>query len=233
MRYFITLLILFSCLDGYSQKVAVRLNALPATDGAFGAGVSYGIGNKSTVELAGSLRPWKRSEMYVNRYWLIQPEYKYWTCQKFNGFFWGGYLNGAQFNVGGKKLPFGIFADLKKYRYEGWLIGGGISCGYHWMLNDHWNVETSLGVGYDFIRYKQYNCVRKCAGLRNKGQYHYIGPSKASVSLVYLFKREEQYEKYMESLVFKTKKDLFSDSTQIPYYPMESLSVGTWWNEQE
>lgn len=37
----------------------------------------------------------------------------------------------------------------------------------------------------------------------------------------------------MESLVFKTKKDLFSDSTQIPYYPMESLSVGTWWNEQE
>ena len=187
MRYFITLLILFSCLDGYSQKVAVRLNALPATDGAFGAGVSYGIGNKSTVELAGSLRPWKRSEMYVNRYWLIQPEYKYWTCQKFNGFFWGGYLNGAQFNVGGKKLPFGIFADLKKYRYEGWLIGGGISCGYHWMLNDHWNVETSLGVGYDFIRYKQYNCVRKCAGLRNKGQYHYIGPSKASVSLVYLF----------------------------------------------
>ena len=77
MRYFITLLILFSCLDGYSQKVAVRLNALPATDGAFGAGVSYGIGNKSTVELAGSLRPWKRSEMYVNRYWLIQPEYKY------------------------------------------------------------------------------------------------------------------------------------------------------------
>lgn len=111
----------------------------------------------------------------------------YLVTQKFNGFFWGGYLNGAQFNVGGKKLPFGIFADLKKYRYEGWLIGGGISCGYHWMLNDHWNVETSLGVGYDFIRYKQYNCVRKCAGLRNKGQYHYIGPSKASVSLVYLF----------------------------------------------
>lgn len=32
MRYFITLLILFGCLDGYSQKVAVRLNALPATE---------------------------------------------------------------------------------------------------------------------------------------------------------------------------------------------------------
>ena len=70
MRYFITLLILFSCLDGYSQKVAVRLNALPATDGAFGAGVSYGIGNKSTVELAGSLRPWKRSETSEGKNYL-------------------------------------------------------------------------------------------------------------------------------------------------------------------
>jgi len=29
---------------------------------------------------------------------VLQPEYKYWTCQKYNGLFWGGYLNGAQFN---------------------------------------------------------------------------------------------------------------------------------------
>ena len=55
------------------------------------------------------------------------------------------------------------------------------------MLDNHWNIETSLGVGYDFIRYKQYNCVKECAGLRDKGDYHYIGSSKASISLVYLF----------------------------------------------
>lgn len=187
MKYFLFLFLSVGWLHCHSQKVAVRVNALPAIEGALEAGVSYAIGNKSTVELTGSLRPWKREEKYVNRYWLIQPEYKYWTCQKFNGFFWGTYLNGAQFNIGGEKLPFGIFAGLKKYRYEGWLAGGGISVGYHWMLNDHWNIETSLGVGYDFIRYKQYNCVKKCAGLRDKGDYHYIGPSKASISLVYLF----------------------------------------------
>ena len=57
MRYFITLLILFGCLDGYSQKVAVRLNALPERDGAVGAGVSYGIVNNRTVERSGRLRP--------------------------------------------------------------------------------------------------------------------------------------------------------------------------------
>ena len=147
MKRFIFLLLLLGCLDAYSQKAAIRVNALSAIDGAFGGGISYAIGKRSTVELAGSLRPWKRSEEYVNRYWLLQPEYKYWTCQKYNGFFWGGYLNGAQFNIGGKKLPFGIFSQLKRHRYEGWLAGGGISCGYHWMLNDHWNIETSVGVG--------------------------------------------------------------------------------------
>ena len=75
MKRFIFLLLLLGCLDAYSQKAAIRVNALSAIDGAFGGGISYAIGNKSTVELAGSLRPWKRSEEYVNRYWLLQPEY--------------------------------------------------------------------------------------------------------------------------------------------------------------
>ena len=184
MKRFIFLLLFLGCLDAYSQKVAIRVNALSAIDGAFGGGISYAIGNKNTVELTGSLRPWKRSEEYVNRYWLLQPEYKYWTCQKYNGFFLGAYLNGAQFNIGGKKLPFGVFSQLKRHRYEGWLAGGGISCGYHWMLNDHWNIETSVGAGYEYIHYRQYNCVDKCAKLKEEGKYHYAGPNKASISSV-------------------------------------------------
>ena len=62
MKRFIFLLLLLGCLDAYSQKVAIRVNALSAIDGAFGGGISYAIGNKNTVELTGSLRPWKRSE---------------------------------------------------------------------------------------------------------------------------------------------------------------------------
>ena len=44
------------------------------------------------------------------------------------------------------------------------LAGGGTSAGYHWMLDNHWNIETSLGVGYDFIRaWQQYNWVSRNA----------------------------------------------------------------------
>ena len=123
----------------------------------------------------------------VNKYWLIQPEYRYWTCRKFNGSFWGAYLNGAQFNVGGKKMPFGLFPWLKEHRYAGWLAGGGISYGYHIMLNRHWNIEVSVGVGYEYIDYKKYKCPDVCAELLEKGHYHYFGPSRASLSIVYIF----------------------------------------------
>ena len=53
MKYFLFLFLFLSVgwLHCHSQKVAVRVNALPAIEGALEAGVSYAIGNKSTVEL--------------------------------------------------------------------------------------------------------------------------------------------------------------------------------------
>lgn len=36
MKHFIFLLLLLGCLDAYSQKAAIRVNALSAIDGAFG-----------------------------------------------------------------------------------------------------------------------------------------------------------------------------------------------------
>ena len=178
-RYVLSCLLLGSALSVSAQKTAVKSNLLSAANGALNAGVEYAFGPKSTFDLSGSIRPWKRTEGYVNKYWLIQPEYRYWTCQKFNGSFWGSYLNGAQFNVGGKKMPFGLFPWLKEHRYAGWLAGGGISYGYHIMLNRHWNIEVSVGVGYEYIDYKKYKCPDVCAELLEKGHYHYFGPSRA------------------------------------------------------
>lgn len=167
-RYVLSCLLLGGSLSVSAQKTAVKSNLLSAANGALNAGVEYAFGPKSTFDLSGSIRPWKRTEGYVNKYWLIQPEYRYWTCQKFNGSFWGAYLNGAQFNVGGKKMPFGLFPWLKEHRYAGWLAGGGISYGYHIMLNRHWNIEVSVGVGYEYIDYKKYKCPDVCAELLEK-----------------------------------------------------------------
>ena len=35
--------------------------------------------------------------------------------------------------------------------------------------------------------YKKYKCPDVCAELLEKGHYHYFGPSRASLSIVYIF----------------------------------------------
>ena len=60
---------------------------------------------------------------------------------------------GGEFNVSGVDFPFGLLSTQKNHRYEGWFIGGGVSGGYHRQLSRHWSLETSLGIGYDFINY--------------------------------------------------------------------------------
>ncbi|MDO4165536.1 MAG: DUF3575 domain-containing protein [Bacteroides sp.] len=170
-----------------AQQFAVRTNLVPIADGALNAGVEYALGRRSTVDLSGMVRPWRRTEKYVNKYWLVQPEYRYWTCQKFNGTYWGAYLNGAQFNVGGKDMPFGLFPWLERHRYEGWLAGVGVSWGYHLMLDRHWNLEFSAGVGYEYIHYRKYETPEVCTPLLEEGHYHYFGLSKLSASIVYVF----------------------------------------------
>lgn len=128
-RYILSCLLLGGVLSVSAQKMAVKSNLLSAANGALNAGVEYAFGSKSTFDLSGSIRPWKRSEGYVNKYWLIQPEYRYWTCQKFNGSFWGAYLNGAQFNVGEKDafraLPLAERAPIcrlaGRWRHKLWI----------------------------------------------------------------------------------------------------------------
>lgn len=71
-RYVLSCLLLGSALSVSAQKTAVKSNLLSAANGALNAGVEYAFGPKSTFDLSGSIRPWKRTEGYVNKYWLIQ-----------------------------------------------------------------------------------------------------------------------------------------------------------------
>lgn len=188
IKFILLLFILLSiAIDATAQRVALKSNLLSAVNGTLNSGVEYALGMHGTLELSGGLRPWKRTEKYVNRYWLVQQEYRYWICQKFNGSFLGAYVNGGEFNIGGKKAPFGLFKDLRKRRYSGWLAGVGICYGYQFMLNTHWNVEAAVGVGYEYIDYVRYKCPAVCADVINERHYHYFGPNKATISIIYIF----------------------------------------------
>ena len=93
---------------------------------------------------------------------------------------------GGQFNAGGIRLPFGLLKDFRDNRYEGWFAGGGLTAGYQMPLSRHWNLETSIGFGYDYIHYDRYEC-RTCGNLTGEADRNYVGPTKAALELIYMF----------------------------------------------
>ena len=171
-----------------AQKVAVKTNALYWATTTPNLGVEASVGRKHTVQLFYGLNPWKQSggDQSSLRHWLLMPEYRYWFCQSFNGWFIGAHLMGGQFNAGSVDLPFGIFNELEDHRYEGWYAGGGITAGYQWPLSKHWNIEASLGIGYDYIQYDKFRCG-ECGERIKSDHTNYFGPTKLALSVLYIF----------------------------------------------
>ena len=171
-----------------AQNVAIKTNALywATTTPNIGAEVSFK--KKHSVQLFYGLNPWKQSggDQSSLRHWLLMPEYRCWFCESFNGWFVGGHLMGGEFNMGSVDLPFGIFDGLKDNRYEGWYAGLGVTAGYQWALSRHWNIEASLGIGYDYIKYDKYKCG-ECGVKQDSGHTNYFGPTKVAVSVLYIF----------------------------------------------
>lgn len=175
----------FSC-SVYSQTVGVKTNALYWATTTPNIGAEVALGSKTTLDLLLGYNPWNSGSKRL-KHRLYQPEFRYWTCEAFNGHYFGVHAHYAYYNVGGVKLPFGVFKKLEDNRYQGRLYGAGISYGYQWILGNHWNLEAALGAGYTYFSYDKYQCV-KCGGWKGKENKHFFGPTKASVSLIYILK---------------------------------------------
>lgn len=170
-----------------AQNVAISTNALHwAILASPNASLEIALGDKVTLDIHGGLNFWDLKKSTRVRHWVVQPEVRYWFCDKFNGHFIGLHGHGGQYNLGGIDIPLGQFKKLKDNRYEGIAYGAGISYGYQWVLSKHWNVEASIGAGYARVKYDKYPC-EECGTKLSKGYYNYWGLTRAKLALVYLF----------------------------------------------
>ena len=148
----IIIIILLStiCLTGTARKIAVKSNLLGWATATPTLGTEIGLDDRWTLNTHIYYNPFTFKD---NRKWKhirVQPEVRYWLCQKFNGHFFGLHVLYTHFNAGQVPLPFGIFPDVKKYRYQGNTYGAGLSYGYQWILTPRWSIEGSIGVGYKY-----------------------------------------------------------------------------------
>ena len=175
---FLSLILLLVCglvQESHAQDVAVKTNGLYLAATTPNIGMEVALNQKWTLDFSGSYNPWTFSDDKKMRFYLIQPELRYWLCEKFEGHFAGVHLHGAQY--------FGGFRDK---RYDGYLAGGGITYGYDWILSPHWNLEAAIGIGYARLLYDKTPRI-PCEKCRVSEHDNYYGPTKAVISLIYLF----------------------------------------------
>lgn len=172
---------------GFAQKVGVKTNLLYDATSAINLGVEFGLAPKWTLDISGNYNPWTFSDNKKMKHWFVQPEVRIWTCKRFSGHFFGLHAHGGEYNWGGM-LPWGIRnKTMDNYRYQGWFAGGGISYGYHLTLTKRWGLEFTLGAGYAYLKHDKYPC-EKCGDKIGTESKHYIGPTKAGLTLIFMIK---------------------------------------------
>ncbi|WP_294081826.1 DUF3575 domain-containing protein [Proteiniphilum sp. UBA5384] len=171
----------------YAQVAGIKTNLIADATTTMNLGVEIATTPKNTLDLYVNWNPWEPSGGRLIKHLLVQPEYRWWFCEKFAGSFLGVHLHGGFFNWADVKLPFKMYPQLRTHRYEGAFIGGGVSYGYQWVLSKHWNLEANVGAGYAYINFDKYQCGDCGKRLEKDKDKHYFGPTKAALSIIYVF----------------------------------------------
>ncbi len=174
-----------------AQKIAIKTNLVSDALLSPNLDLEAGLAPKWSLDVSGQFNGWTLSHDRRWKHWAVQPEARYWFCDRFSGHFIGVEAHGGQYNIGGFDGVWNVLGTdarkLKDTRYQGWFAGGGVTYGYAWILGRHWNLEAEIGVGYSYTRYDRFRCAGCGKKIETDKPHHYVGPTKAAVNLVYLF----------------------------------------------
>ena len=85
-KILILILLMSGCfiLESYAQKVALKSNLLYDATATMNLGLEFGLARKWTLDVPVNYNPWKPDNGRRLRHWGIQPEIRYWFCERFN-----------------------------------------------------------------------------------------------------------------------------------------------------
>jgi len=148
----VTFLLCFTLASaGHAQKLAVKMNGLGlATFAGFGQwsptpnlGAEVALWPRWTIDIDGYINPFTFSDNKSTQFWAVQPELRFWFCNKFNGHFIGLHGQYADYQDFGTRT----------YIYDGHLAGLGLSYGYVLPLAYRWKLEFNLGAGWNSVNH--------------------------------------------------------------------------------
>ncbi len=163
-----------------AQNINVKTNILYDVTTTFSLGTEIGLGGKTSLDISWAYNPWMFTPVKRMKLWMLQPEFRYWLCERLNGHFFGLHAHGGQYNFSGINFS----EDMKNHNYQGDFYGAGISYGYQWILSNRWSLEATLGVGYIHFIYDKYPCA-ECGKIIESDTRNYWGPTKLGLNLIY------------------------------------------------
>lgn len=173
-----------------AQSFAVKTNLIYDATATVNVGMEVGLAPRWTFDLSGNLNTWSKNEYTKWKHWMVQPEARYWFCDRFSRHFIGAHLLTGAFNFGNINNNISFlgtdFSVLSDYRYQGYAYGAGLAYGFAFVLSKHLNLELEVGAGYVYLDYEKFECA-DCGRKVGEGNHHYVGPTKAAINLVYLF----------------------------------------------
>lgn len=181
---------LAALVTAHAQDFAVKTNLLYDATATVNVGAEVGLAPRWTFDLSGNYNAWSISERKL-KHWMVQPEFRYWFCERFQDHFIAVHALGGQYNVGFIPNDLNVFGKdlsvLSDHRFQGFFAGAGIAYGYAWALTEHLNLEFELGVGYVYTRYDEFECFGCGKKIAEDVPVNYVGPTKAAIGLVYVF----------------------------------------------
>ncbi|WP_407430024.1 DUF3575 domain-containing protein [Arcticibacter sp.] len=199
---------------GFTPTAGGKTNLFYDATSTINLGAEFRLGGKTSIDVPFNYNPWTFAENKKWKHLLVQPEFRLWIKETFNGSFFGLHAHYAYYNVGHLDHP--PFTEyMNRHRFEGWLAGAGVSYGYRWDFSHRWGMEATVGAGYAYLSYDKYTC-ESCGTKLGSETKNYFGATKAGVTLVYTISKKKSTASVVEPVYVPEplKADL-----KIPYEP--------------
>lgn len=131
--------LLFITLPAVAQRVALKTNTLDWLLISPNLSLEARLSQRLTFNIGVAANPFKQTP-YGSDYRFsnvrLNPELRYWFNRSMARHFVGVAMTGGIYDI-----------QFRSHRYKGNLFAAGITYGYALVLNRHWNVEFTLGLG--------------------------------------------------------------------------------------
>ncbi len=147
-------------------------------------------------------------EVYIGKNWSLAANWHYaWWKTDSEHWYWRTYggdiglrkwfgakaaqkpLTGHHIGVYGQLLTYDIATGGRGYLGDKWSYGAGVAYGYSLPIAKRLNIDFTLGVGYLGGEYEEYLPIDHCYVWQATKDRHWVGPTKAEISIVWLLGR--------------------------------------------